>query len=225
MTRFVRKNGCTPQNAPEAAQGSLTHIVTAYSGCRAGYTVVVGRVRRWPRPGSGRRGRAAADGGAGPPEVVWKFFSQFGRRPATARDRRAPDHASDDARPPASRSSAARPAAAHRAQPERRHAGHSCRIATAAEQSWTYTGAGSCRGSGNLCLDASGGGTSNGTAVIIWTVQRAGQPAMDRQPGRHNHRVPSRGCVWTRTEPARRTAREIILWSCHGQANQQWNLR
>ncbi|MEU4449496.1 hypothetical protein AB0K14_40595 [Actinosynnema sp. NPDC050801] len=37
---FVRNNGCTPQNPPEPAVGSLTHTVTAYSGCRAGYPVV-----------------------------------------------------------------------------------------------------------------------------------------------------------------------------------------
>jgi poly(3-hydroxybutyrate) depolymerase len=36
---FVRNNGCTPQNPPEPAQGSLTHIITTYSGCRAGYPV------------------------------------------------------------------------------------------------------------------------------------------------------------------------------------------
>ncbi len=33
---FVRNNGCTPQNPPEPANGSLTHIITTYSGCRAG---------------------------------------------------------------------------------------------------------------------------------------------------------------------------------------------
>ena len=37
---FVRNNGCTPQNPPEPAHGSLTHIVTTYSGCRTGYPVV-----------------------------------------------------------------------------------------------------------------------------------------------------------------------------------------
>ncbi|OUC92911.1 hypothetical protein CA983_37300 [Streptomyces swartbergensis] len=37
--RFVRNNGCTPQNPPEPAQGSLTHRVTTYSGCSAGYPV------------------------------------------------------------------------------------------------------------------------------------------------------------------------------------------
>ncbi|MGB3444675.1 MAG: ricin-type beta-trefoil lectin domain protein [Actinophytocola sp.] len=70
---FVRNNGCTPQNAPEPATGSRTHITTTYSGCRAGYPVV------W----------AAFDGGHGPGPIdgggegwrtwtsgeVWKFFS------------------------------------------------------------------------------------------------------------------------------------------------------
>ncbi len=75
--RFVRNNGCTPQNPREPAVGSQTHITTAYSGCRSGYPVV------W----------AAFDGGHLPGAVdgcncesgvrtwtkgeVWKFFSQF----------------------------------------------------------------------------------------------------------------------------------------------------
>ena len=74
---FVKNNGCTPQNPPEPAPGSLTHIVTTYSGCRAGYPVV------W----------AAFDGGHTPDPVdgspnsngsttwtkalAWDFFSQF----------------------------------------------------------------------------------------------------------------------------------------------------
>ncbi len=36
---FVRNNGCTAQNPREPAQGSLTHIVTTYAGCRPGYPV------------------------------------------------------------------------------------------------------------------------------------------------------------------------------------------
>jgi poly(3-hydroxybutyrate) depolymerase len=74
---FVRNNACTPQNPREPAPGSLTHIVTAYSGCRAGYPVV------W----------AAFDGGHTPDPVdgssvssgvrtwtkalTWSFFTQF----------------------------------------------------------------------------------------------------------------------------------------------------
>ncbi|MEV0902959.1 cellulose binding domain-containing protein [Actinoplanes sp. NPDC049802] len=71
---FVRANGCTAQNPPEPAQGSGTHITTAYSGCRSGYPV------QW----------AAFDGDHVPLPVdrnaatswvsaeVWQFFSQFG---------------------------------------------------------------------------------------------------------------------------------------------------
>ncbi|TDE33296.1 RICIN domain-containing protein [Actinomadura sp. 6K520] len=75
--KFVANNGCTPQNPREPAPGSLTHITTAYSGCRAGYPV------QW----------AAFDGGHIPGPVdgspnesgvatwtkgeIWRFFAQF----------------------------------------------------------------------------------------------------------------------------------------------------
>lgn len=36
---FVRNNGCVTQNPREPSLGSLTHITTAYAGCRAGYPV------------------------------------------------------------------------------------------------------------------------------------------------------------------------------------------
>jgi poly(3-hydroxybutyrate) depolymerase len=36
---FVRNNGCTAQTPREPAQGSLTHITTTYTGCRAGFPV------------------------------------------------------------------------------------------------------------------------------------------------------------------------------------------
>jgi poly(3-hydroxybutyrate) depolymerase len=81
---FVRNNGCTPQNPPEPAQGSLTHIVTTYTGCRTGYPVV------W----------AAFDGAGHDPgpidgctcdgwmtwtkDLVWNFFTQFQSSPPTS---------------------------------------------------------------------------------------------------------------------------------------------
>lgn len=36
---FVRNNGCTAQSPREPVQGSLTHVTTAYVGCRAGFPV------------------------------------------------------------------------------------------------------------------------------------------------------------------------------------------
>jgi len=77
--RFVSNNGCTPQNAPEPAAGSLTHILTNYSGCRAGYPVVwaafdgghqQGPVDNCAGCESGARSWDKAE--------IWKFFSQFG---------------------------------------------------------------------------------------------------------------------------------------------------
>lgn len=74
--RFVRNNGCTPQNPPEPAGGSLTHISTAYSGCRAGYPVV------WA-PFDGGHQQGPVDGCAGcesgarswVKNEVWRFFT------------------------------------------------------------------------------------------------------------------------------------------------------
>ncbi|MET8850712.1 cellulose binding domain-containing protein [Amycolatopsis sp. NPDC004625] len=75
---FVRANGCTAQNPPEPAQGSLTHRVTSYAGCRAGYPV------QWAAFDEGHIAapQDGATGDSGPrtwvPALVWQFFSQFG---------------------------------------------------------------------------------------------------------------------------------------------------
>ena len=75
--RFVRNNGCTPQNPPEPAQGSLTHRVTTYSGCSEGHPVA------WAAFDEGHIA-APQDGAPGDsgsrtwlPQEVWKFFTQF----------------------------------------------------------------------------------------------------------------------------------------------------
>ncbi|MEV4056179.1 RICIN domain-containing protein [Amycolatopsis sp. NPDC049688] len=73
--QFVRNNGCTPQNPPEPASGSRTHIVTAYSGCRAGYPVVWaafdGGHDPGPKDGGGSGWQTWTSG------EVWKFITQF----------------------------------------------------------------------------------------------------------------------------------------------------
>ncbi|GIF02423.1 cellulose binding domain-containing protein [Paractinoplanes rishiriensis] len=78
---FVRVNGCTAQNPPEPANGSLRHITTAYAGCRAGYPV------QWaafdgdhtPEPVDGGANNTATTWTTG---EVWRFLTQFG--PATS---------------------------------------------------------------------------------------------------------------------------------------------
>ncbi|WP_428963122.1 CE1 family esterase [Micromonospora fluostatini] len=79
--RFVRNNGCTAQNPPEPAQGSLTHRSTTYSGCAAGYPVV------WAAFDEGHIA-APQDGAPGDsgsrtwlPGETWRFFTQFGANP------------------------------------------------------------------------------------------------------------------------------------------------
>jgi poly(3-hydroxybutyrate) depolymerase len=76
--RFVSNNGCTAQNPPEPGQGSRTHIVTAYSGCRTGYPVVWAAFDGGHTPGpidgcNGCQGWQTWTSGE-----VWKFFTQFG---------------------------------------------------------------------------------------------------------------------------------------------------
>ncbi|HEU5159998.1 MAG TPA: cellulose binding domain-containing protein [Streptosporangiaceae bacterium] len=74
--RFVGNNGCAPQNPPEPARGSLTHTVTAYSGCRAGFPVVWAAFDDDHNP-------APSDGATGLsprtwlPAETWRFITQF----------------------------------------------------------------------------------------------------------------------------------------------------
>jgi poly(3-hydroxybutyrate) depolymerase len=79
--RFVKNNGCTPQNPPEPAQGSLTHTVTAYSGCRAGYPVVWAAFDGAGHDPGPRDGCTCDGWQTWTSGVVWNFFSQFGSAP------------------------------------------------------------------------------------------------------------------------------------------------
>ncbi|MEE6257658.1 cellulose binding domain-containing protein [Plantactinospora sonchi] len=82
--RFVTNNGCTRQNPPEPAQGSRTHTLTTYTGCRAGYPVV------WAAF-DGDHTPTPVDGSSSPngsrtwvPAETWRFFTQFeGTSPTT----------------------------------------------------------------------------------------------------------------------------------------------
>lgn len=78
--KFVKNNSCAPQSAPEPAGGSLTHVITEYSGCRDGYPVV------WAAFNGGGHSPAPVDGsnsGSGGGDKTWtkteawKFFTRF----------------------------------------------------------------------------------------------------------------------------------------------------
>ncbi|MEU7907402.1 cellulose binding domain-containing protein [Actinoplanes sp. NPDC049118] len=74
---FVRNNGCTSQSPTEPAPGSLTHIVTAYAGCRAGYPVVWAAFDgdHTPEPVDGSTSTSAARTWTG--GEIWRFFTQL----------------------------------------------------------------------------------------------------------------------------------------------------
>jgi poly(3-hydroxybutyrate) depolymerase len=76
---FVRNNGCVPQDAPEPAEGSLTHIVTDYEGCQDGFPVVWaafdGGHTPSPVDGSGSLFEPIEDSWTGP--LVLAFLTQF----------------------------------------------------------------------------------------------------------------------------------------------------
>nr|WP_236595207.1 MULTISPECIES: cellulose binding domain-containing protein [Saccharothrix] len=81
--RFVANNGCAAQSPREPAQGSLTHVITTYSGCREGYPVV------WAAFDEGHIA-APQDGATGDsgsrtwlPAETWRFFTQFQSGPTT----------------------------------------------------------------------------------------------------------------------------------------------
>nr|WP_081952386.1 ricin-type beta-trefoil lectin domain protein [Kitasatospora phosalacinea] len=212
--QFVRNNGCTPQNPPEPAPGSLTHVVTAYSGCRSGYPVV------W----------AAFDGAGHDPGPidgctcdgwrtwtsgeVWKFFSQFGSGTPT------PPPIGQEVVGQASGRCVDIPGSATsngtQAQLWDCHGG--------TNQRWTYTASKQLVVYGNKCLDASGQGTGNGTAVVIWDCNGQANQQWNVNSNGTVTGVQSGLCVDAAgTGTANGT--KIQLWACSGAGNQQWSLR
>ncbi|MFY1694725.1 cellulose binding domain-containing protein [Solwaraspora sp. WMMA2101] len=74
---FVRNNGCTQQSPREPAQGSRTHITTAYSGCRAGYPVQWAAYDNGHMPGPVDGTYNESGVNTWTKREIWQFFSQF----------------------------------------------------------------------------------------------------------------------------------------------------
>ncbi|PYC88424.1 poly(3-hydroxybutyrate) depolymerase [Streptomyces tateyamensis] len=212
--QFVRNNGCTPQNPPEPANGSLTHVVTAYSGCKPGYPVV------W----------AAFDGAGHDPGPidgctcdgwhtwtsgeVWKFFTQFGSTtpPPPGGSQELVGQASGrcvDINASATTNGT-------QAQLWDCNGG--------SNQRWTYTAAKQLVVYGNKCLDASGQGTANGTAAVIWDCNGQANQQWNVNADGTVTGVQSGLCLdATGTGTANGT--KVQLWACSGAGNQKWSLR
>ncbi|GIF04824.1 RICIN domain-containing protein [Actinoplanes siamensis] len=95
--------------------------------------------------------------------------------------------------------------------------------ATQPGQVWTYTAGRQLQVSG-LCLDASGGGTANGTAAIIWSCN--GQANQQWNVNANGTITGAQSGLCLDANGAGTTnGTKIILWACGGGANQQWALR
>jgi poly(3-hydroxybutyrate) depolymerase len=194
---FVRNNGCTPQNPPEPASGSRTHITTTYSGCRAGYPVV------WAAFDGGHQqgpvdGCAGCESGARSwvKEEVWRFFTGETPPPPPPTFRLRSESAGRclDVNGASSASGAqmivwdchtnANQQFTQSGQalqvlgkcldvPNNAAAGIAARIWDCnggTNQQWNVNGNGAISNTqSGLCLDVSGAGAANGTAVVVWT--------------------------------------------------------
>ena len=222
--QFVRNNGCTPQNPPEPAQGTLTHIVTYYSGCRAGYPVAWGAF-------DGPHAPNAVDGSADPyapgekswtQQVVWSFFTQFdSNTPPTPTPTPTPTGGPGQGKQLVGEQSNRCVTASSLS------AGTHIQLQDCATQSgqlWTYTAGKQLQGPGNLCLDANGGGASNGTAVIVWSCNGQANQQWNVNSNGTITGVQSGLCLDANGAGTANGTR-IILWLCNGGTNQRWSLR
>jgi poly(3-hydroxybutyrate) depolymerase len=227
---FVRNNGCTPQNPPEPAPGSLTHIVTTYSGCKAGYPVV------W----------AAFDGGHTPDPVdgsptssgvrtwtkqlVWDFFTQFQGTPPSSPPPTTPTPTGTPmptGTPTGGGSGAIVGTASGRCLdvPGSSQTGGTqvqlwdCNGQT--NQQWTYTSAGQLQVYGSDCLDADNQGTSPGTKAIIWPCNGQANQRWQLNANGTITGVQSGLCL-DATGAGTADGTLIELWTCNGGSNQQW---
>jgi poly(3-hydroxybutyrate) depolymerase len=218
---FVRANGCTSQNPPEPAQGSLTHTVTNYSGCRAGYPVAWAAFDSGHTPGpvDGTADTMAPGERSWTRPVVWAFFSQFDSTTPTPTTSPPSGSGQQIVGTPSGRCvdlSGSSPSNGTQAQ--------LWDCGSQSSQQWTYTSGKQLMVFGNKCLDASGQGMSNGTQAIIWdcngqTNQQWNVNANGTITGMQS------GLCLDADGAATANGTKLILWSCNGGTNQQWSLR
>ena len=89
-------------------------------------------------------------------------------------------------------------------------------------QQWTSTAAGELRVYGGKCLDVTGGGTADGTAVHRLGLQRAAPPEAGAADADGTVTAVGRGQVPGRPERLPPTAPRRCIWTCSGGTNQRW---
>jgi poly(3-hydroxybutyrate) depolymerase len=210
--RFVNNNGCTPQNPPEPAPGSRTHITTAYSGCQDGFPVV------WAAFDGGHQqgpvdGCAGCESGANSwvKQTVWTFFTQLDGDPTP------PGPGGDLINANAGRCldvSGQSQANGTALQIWDCHGG--------SNQQWTHTAGGQLTVyGGGKCLDAEGGSTAPGTRVVIWDCHGGTNQRWNLNANGSITAVQSGLCLDV-SGAGSANGTQVILWTCHGGANQRW---
>jgi poly(3-hydroxybutyrate) depolymerase len=221
---FVRNNGCTPQNPPEPANGSLTHIVTAYSGCRAGYPVV------WAAFDGAGHDPGPIDGSTGDgwhtwtSGVVWNFFSQFATPQPT--DSTSPSPSPSPSSSPGTAGTIVGTGSGRCVDvPNSSQTGGTqvqlSDCTGAANQQWTYTAAKELRVLGGNCLDANAKGTTAGTKAIIWSCNGGTNQQWNVNTDGTIVGVQSGLCL-DATGAGTANGTLIELWTCNGGSNQKW---
>ncbi|KAB8194204.1 poly(3-hydroxybutyrate) depolymerase [Nonomuraea phyllanthi] len=218
--RFVRNNGCTPQNPPEPAQGSLTHIVTYYSGCRAGYPVAWAAfdAGHTPGPVDGSPGDFEPGEKSWTRPVVWEFFSQFAGGDPDPTPTPTVDPPTTGALWGVGSGRCLDVNGASQAN------GAQVQIWDCngqSNQQWTSTSAGELRVYGGKCLDVNGAATADGTSVIIWDCN-----GQNNQKWRLNSdgtitAVGANKCLDV-SGYGTANGTKVHIWTCHGGTNQQW---
>jgi poly(3-hydroxybutyrate) depolymerase len=209
---FVRNNGCTPQNPPEPAYGSLTHIITTYSGCRTGYPVV------WAAFDGAGHDPGPIDGSTGDgwhtwtSGAVWSFFTQFASGTPPTGNQEIVGRQSGRCVDIGNSSTT------NGTQAEL----WDCN--GGGNQRWTYTSGKQLMIYGNKCLDASGQGTTNGTAAVIWDCNGQANQQWNVNADGTITGVQSGLCL-DASGASTANGTKIQLWSCTGGTNQQWSLQ
>ncbi|MDQ0936469.1 ricin-type beta-trefoil lectin domain protein [Streptomyces turgidiscabies] len=214
---FVRTNGCTPQNPPEPANGSLTHIITAYSGCRSGYPVVWAAfdgAGHDPGPIDGSTGDGWRTWTSG---AVWQFFSQFGTNPP-------PD-------PPNPPSGGSQKIVGQQSGRCVDIGNSSTANGTQAQlwdchgntnQRWTYNAGKQLVVYGNKCLGV-GQSAGNGTAAAIFDCTNQADQQWNVNSNGTITAAQSGLCLDAAGQGTA-NGTKLQVWSCSGGANQNWRM-
>lgn len=91
-----------------------------------------------------------------------------------------------------------------------------------AAQQWTVDPDGTIEAM-SKCLDVTGGGTANGTAVDLYTCNGTGAQVWQPQSDGALYNPQSGKCL-DDTGVSATPGTDLQIWSCTGAANQQWTL-